>query len=191
MNSALKQDGTINAVPESRRTGQGRGASVTPFEIRPEPWRVLRLYIWLALGLTAGPVLVGLYAGVAGFVLTKIPAGEIFDRCVELVGYAPLIGLVVVLLGLPAAWVILRDYRRDAWWVDAGGVSIRRDGVEQRRITWDEVDAVRVSLNGPLLLLKDRSREGEQLLFVRRDHSVRLHRCWSRNRMVDRGDDPA
>ncbi len=138
------------------------------------------MYLWIALAFTAGPVLVGLYAGVMGYLLTQIPPREILGRCIELVGLAPLIGLIVVLLGLPAGWVIFRDFRRDAWRVDVDGVSIRRDGVEQRRIAWDEIGTVRVSLNGPLLLLKDRSSEGAQLLFVRRETSVRLHRCWSR-----------
>ncbi len=176
-----EHSGTTNASPPDESPAEeGRGGDASAFVVRPAPWRVLRLYVWIALALTAGPLLVGLYAGLMGYFLTQVPVGEIWRTCVDLVGVAPILGLLVVLLGVPAGWVIFGDYRRQAWSVDVRGVSVLQDSVEKRRIPWSEVDTVRVTLNGPLLLLKDKAQEAEQLSFVPRETSVRLHRYWSR-----------
>ena len=54
--------------------------------------------------------------------------------------------------------------------------------VSEGRWAWAEIDTVRVGVNGPLVILKDRSQEGESLAFVRRDASVKLHRTWTEHR---------
>lgn len=151
-----------------------------PFVVRPQPWRVLRFYFWTAFALTAGPLLVGLWAGLVGYLMTRCTVGEVFEQCVKLVGYAPILGLVVVILALPAGWVILREFRTQSWSVDAEGITVSSNGVASRRIPWSEVATVRVGVNGPLLIMKDRTQEGEQLVFVPREISVRLHKEWSK-----------
>lgn len=136
------------------------------------------MYVGVALMLTAGPVLVGLWSGVVGYLLTSCPAGEIVDRCVGLVGLAPFIGLGMVLLAVPAAWVLLLDTRKRYWRVVDQGIDVVEGMRTERRIPWSDIDCIRVGANGPLILMRDRSSDGEQLLFVAREDSVKLHRLW-------------
>lgn len=159
--------------------GQRNGAG---FEVRPEPWRVLRLYFWVAFALAAGPLLFGLWSGVMGYLLTQLTLREVLERCFELVGYGPLLGLILVLISVPAGWVLFGVHRRQGWRIDDDGIIVLDGTAELRRIAWAEIDTVRVGVNGPLIILKDRSQEGESLAFVRREASVRLHRAWTEHR---------
>jgi hypothetical protein len=167
-------------VPSELRTESNGGAL---FTVRPEPWRILKMYFWLAFALTAGPLLFGLWSGVVGYFLTQCTLGEVWERCVELVGYAPFLGIAVVALSFPAGWVLLGAQRRQCWSVDAGGISVLDGDRLARRIPWCEIDTVRVGVGGPLVMLKDRTQEGEELFFVPREASVRLHQEWSKHRI--------
>jgi len=177
----MNQVGTSDAVANPV---EGRGlCEVSPevfwMVVQPAPWRVLRMYFWLALAMTAGPLLLGLWSGLVGYLLTSCSPSEIVAQCFELVGYMPLFGLIIVVLSVPAAWVMLADQKRNRWLVDAGGVHVEVDGKRTRDIGWEQIDTIRVGTSGPLIIFKDRSQEGEQLHFVPRPVNVALHKRWS------------
>ncbi len=160
--------------------GEGPSGENDGWMLKPQPWRMLRLYFWLAFALTAGPLIVGLWSGLMGYLLTQMTVSEILHHCYKLVGLAPLVGLIIVLLSIPAGWLILHEQRRMSWQISSAGIAVCRLDKIRRQIRWEEIRTIRVGVNGPLIIMRDQSQDSEMLSFVPRDQSIRLHREWTK-----------
>lgn len=146
--------------------------------LRPRPWRVLRLYFWIAAALTFGPILFGLWTVAMGAALTSMTFWEVVDEVVRIVGLMPLFGVGLVALSVPAGHMALSGVRRQRWEVDRSGVAIYDGDTHVRTIPWRDVDFVRVGTLGPVVFPKDTHTESASLDFATRDDAVLLHRYW-------------